>query len=75
MPGSVTIGHTEAAATIEHTDAQRLAELLDDLGHLLAMDGPNRMSDAQVGALCEGRVQEREALARWCRTLAAQLHH
>ncbi|MDH6137709.1 hypothetical protein P3T37_007142 [Kitasatospora sp. MAA4] len=79
MPGSVTIGHTEAVSTVEHTDAIRLAEVLDELGHLLAVQGANRLSDAQVDALCAGqsagRPQGREELARWCRTLAAQLHH
>ncbi|WP_035796689.1 hypothetical protein [Kitasatospora mediocidica] len=75
MPGSVTIGHTEAVATIEHADAPRLAELLDELGHLMAVRGPNRLSDAQVSALGAGQPQGREELARWCRTLAAQLHH
>ncbi|MCX4745545.1 hypothetical protein OG455_08415 [Kitasatospora sp. NBC_01287] len=74
MPGSVTIGHTEAVATVEHADAQRLAVLLDEMGHLLAMAGPNRLTEAQVAALCEGRAVSRDELARWCRGLAAHLH-
>ena len=75
MPGSVTISHlSEAPATIEHTDAQRLAVLLDEMGHMLAMEGPNRLSDSQVSVLCEGKVHHREELSRWCRSLAAQLH-
>ncbi len=75
MPGSVTIGHiSEAPASIEHVDAQRLAVLLDELGHLMAVQGPNRLSDEQVGALCEGEGVEREELSRWCRALAARLH-
>ncbi|WP_035841351.1 hypothetical protein [Kitasatospora azatica] len=74
MPGSVTIGHIETAAMVEHTDAERLAVLLDELGHLLAMDGPNRLTDEQVAALCAGRAQQRSELAHWCRGLAAQLH-
>ncbi|MDH6118374.1 hypothetical protein [Kitasatospora sp. GAS204B] len=75
MPGSVTLGHTEAGATVDHTDAQRLAVLLDEMGHLLAMAGPNRLTDAQVGALCAGQSWDRDELARWCRGMAAQLHH
>ncbi|MGF1431303.1 hypothetical protein [Kitasatospora sp. LaBMicrA B282] len=74
MPGSVTIGHHEAAATVEHTDAERLALLLDELGHLAAVSGPNRLSDAQLTALCAGRTVNRDELARWCRGLAAHLH-
>lgn len=74
MPGSVTIGHTEAVAVIEHADAQRLAVLLDELGHLVAMEGPHRMSEAQISALCGEKVRSREELSRWCRTMAAHLH-
>ncbi|GAB2736887.1 hypothetical protein [Kitasatospora kifunensis] len=74
MPGSVTIGHTEAVATVEHADAERLAVLLDEMGHLLAMAGPNRLSDAQVSALCGGQKHNRDELARWCRGMAAHLH-
>ncbi|WP_329569752.1 hypothetical protein [Kitasatospora sp. NBC_01266] len=75
MPGSVTIGHIEAAAIVDHTDAQRLSVLLDELGHLLAVAGPNRLTDEQVSALCEEPGADRDELARWCRGLAAQLHH
>jgi hypothetical protein len=76
MPGSVTIGHTETAAMVEHTDAERLSVLLDELGHLLAMEGPNRLTDEQVAALCAGTgmPQRRAELAHWCRGLSAQLH-
>ncbi|GAA1226482.1 hypothetical protein GCM10009665_16270 [Kitasatospora nipponensis] len=74
MPGSMTLGHTEAMATVEHTDAERLAVLLDEMGHLLAVDGPNRLSDAQIDALCQRQGAGREEFARWCRGLAAGLH-
>jgi hypothetical protein len=75
MPGSVTIGHhMEAAATLEHTDAERLAVLLDELGQLMAVQGPTRLSEEQVSALRAGAEPERYALAHWCRALAAQLH-
>ncbi|MFE0458363.1 hypothetical protein ACFW1A_03760 [Kitasatospora sp. NPDC058965] len=76
MPGSVTIGHIEAAAMVDHTDADRLAVLLDELGHLLAVQGPNRLTDQQVTALCAGAgmPRRRADLAHWCRGMAAQLH-
>ncbi|MFI9272933.1 hypothetical protein ACIGXM_19730 [Kitasatospora sp. NPDC052896] len=74
MPGSVTIGHLEATATLDHSDAHRLAELLDELGHLMAVAGPNRLTDAQLGALRAGQEPGREELARFCRGVAARLH-
>ncbi|MFF7634832.1 hypothetical protein ACFZB9_16980 [Kitasatospora sp. NPDC008050] len=74
MPGSVTIGHTEAVTAVEHADAERLAVLLDEMGHLLAMGGPNRLTDAQVSALCGGEERNRDEFARWCRGMAAHLH-
>ncbi|MFE9425047.1 hypothetical protein ACFYNO_18960 [Kitasatospora sp. NPDC006697] len=75
MPGSVTIGHhLENPAMVEHADAERMALLLDELGHLLAVQGPNRLSDEQVSALLGGAEEGRTELAQWCRERAAQLH-
>ncbi|MFB8237730.1 hypothetical protein ACFC58_14370 [Kitasatospora purpeofusca] len=73
MPGSLTIGHHEAAASLDHTDAVRLATVLDELAYLLEIPGPNRINDAQVAALCEGMPADRAELARWSRSVAAEL--
>ncbi|GAA1949669.1 hypothetical protein [Kitasatospora viridis] len=75
MPGSVTIGHhLENPAMVEHADAERLAVLLDELGHLLAVQGPTRLSDEQASALLGGADEGRTELAHWCRGLSARLH-
>jgi hypothetical protein len=75
MPGSVTIGHhMEGMATLEHTEAERLAGLLDELGRLLVVQDPTRLSDEQVIALRGGGPEERFELAHWCRALSARLH-
>ncbi|MFF8771329.1 hypothetical protein [Kitasatospora sp. NPDC015120] len=73
MPGSLTISHHETAATLDHVDAVRLAAVLDELAYLLGIPGPNRINDAQLAALCEGRAPDRADLARWSRGLAAEL--
>ncbi|MFB7472419.1 hypothetical protein [Kitasatospora sp. NPDC056184] len=73
MPGSLTIGHHEAAATLDHTDAVRLAAVLDELAYLLGIPGPNRINETQLAALCEGRTPDRAELARWSRGVAEDL--
>ncbi|WP_327678269.1 hypothetical protein [Kitasatospora sp. NBC_00458] len=73
MPGSLTIGHHEAAVVLEHADAKRLATVLEELAYLLEIPGPNRINDAQVGVLCEGRAPDRAELSHWSRALAAEL--
>ncbi|MCW2875484.1 hypothetical protein [Actinacidiphila oryziradicis] len=66
MAGSVTLGHA---------DAERLAWVLKEMSDLLGMRGPNKITDSQVSALCEGQVHHREELARWTRTLSEELAH
>ncbi|MGW2252197.1 hypothetical protein ACWCXH_18635 [Kitasatospora sp. NPDC001660] len=73
MPGSLTISHHEAAVALDHTDAVRLTTVLEELAYLLEIPGPNRINDAQLAALCEGRAPDRAELSRWSRALAAQL--
>ncbi|MET8697424.1 hypothetical protein ACFVUH_07575 [Kitasatospora sp. NPDC058032] len=73
MPGSLTISHHEAAASVDHADAVRLATVLDELAYLLEIPGPNRVNEAQLAALCEGRAPDRAELAHWARTVAAEL--
>ncbi len=73
MPGSVTIGHHETAVAIGAADALRLASGLEEIAYLLEIPGPNRISDAQLGALCDGRPYQRDEVVRWTRELAAEL--
>ncbi|MFI6446329.1 hypothetical protein [Kitasatospora sp. NPDC050543] len=73
MPGSVTISHHEMAVMLSHDDAKRLATVLDEIAYLLEIPGPDRLSDAQVTALCEGRAQQRGELSQWTRGMAAEL--
>ncbi|MET8625655.1 hypothetical protein ABZW30_18225 [Kitasatospora sp. NPDC004669] len=73
MPGSLTISHHEAAVALDHTDAARLATVLAELAYLLEIPGPNRINEAQLAVLCEGRTPDRAELSRWSRALSAEL--
>ncbi|MFJ2864917.1 hypothetical protein [Kitasatospora sp. NPDC087314] len=73
MPGSLTISHHESAVTLDHTDAERLATVLAELAYLLEIPGPNRINDAQLTLLCEGRAPDRAELSHWSRALATEL--
>jgi hypothetical protein len=64
MAGSVTLGHA---------DAQRLAWVLKEMSDLLDMQGPNKITDSQVSALCEGQVHHRTEFAQWTRALSTEL--
>ncbi|MER6302066.1 hypothetical protein ABT247_21250 [Kitasatospora sp. NPDC001539] len=73
MPGSLTISHHETAVTIDHTDAERLATVLAELAYLLDIPGPNRVNEAQLAVLCEGRRPDRDELSHWARALSTEL--
>ncbi|WP_316523011.1 hypothetical protein [Kitasatospora brasiliensis] len=73
MPGSLTISHHESAATLDHTDAERLATVMAELAYLLEIPGSNRINDAQLAVLCEGRSPDRAELVHWCASLARRL--
>ncbi|MFC8454905.1 hypothetical protein [Kitasatospora sp. NPDC057223] len=73
MPGSVTISHHEAAVAIGAGEARRLASGLEELAYLLEIPGPNRLTDAQLKVLCDGRPEKREDVVQWARGLAAEL--
>jgi hypothetical protein len=73
MPGSLTISHHHAAATLDHVDAERLATLLADLAYLLEIPGSDRIADAQLAALCEGRAPDRAELVHFCASTARAL--
>ncbi|MGW1894242.1 hypothetical protein ACWCP6_28965 [Streptomyces sp. NPDC002004] len=75
MPGSTFLGHAHGADAIEHGDAVRLAGVLHEMAALLAMSGPNRLTDAQVGALCGGRMHDREEFTAWVLRVARELDH
>ncbi|MDH6124473.1 hypothetical protein [Kitasatospora sp. GP82] len=73
MPGSVTISHTDALVMLSHSDAERLATTLREISRLLEAPGPNRLTDAQVSALCAGKVHHREEFTEWCRSVSEYL--
>jgi hypothetical protein len=73
MPGSTTLGPGHGVDSIEHPDAVRLAAVLREMSGLLAMDGPNRLTDAQVTALCGGQVHHRQEFSEWVTRLAREL--
>ncbi|WP_405805870.1 hypothetical protein OG729_11625 [Streptomyces sp. NBC_00210] len=74
MPGSTTIGGGHGADAIEHNDAVRLAGVLREMSELLTVDGPNRLTDAQVSALCGGQVHHRQEFGEWIARVARELH-
>lgn len=74
MPGSVTIGHFHPSVTLGHDDADRLAGVLAQLSVLLESNGPDRLTDDQVSALCGGEPQRRAELAEWTRQLTRRVH-
>ncbi|MDH6576710.1 hypothetical protein [Kitasatospora sp. MAP5-34] len=73
MPGSVTISHTDALVMLSHADAERLTTMMREISHLLDTRGPDRLTDAQVSALCEGKVQHRDELTQWASELSEYL--
>ncbi|MDH2392673.1 MULTISPECIES: hypothetical protein [Streptomyces] len=75
MPGSTTIAHTHWGSTIAPDDARRLASVLHELARLLRLEGPNRLTDAQVAALCGGRTHRREEFTHWVEDLTRGLDH
>ncbi|MEU9130268.1 hypothetical protein AB0D08_19535 [Kitasatospora sp. NPDC048540] len=74
MPGSVTIGHAEALVLLSHPDAERLTTMLRQMSSMLEASGPNRLTEAQVTELCEGRMENRGELTEWCRNLSQYLN-
>ncbi|MFC4611634.1 hypothetical protein [Streptomyces maoxianensis] len=73
MPGSTTLGGGHGVDSIEHTDAVRLASVLREMSGLLSVDGPNRLTDAQVSALCGGQVHHRQEFGEWVARVARDL--
>ncbi|MEU3921479.1 hypothetical protein [Streptomyces sp. NPDC029004] len=73
MPGSTTLKAGHGVDPVEHTDAVRLAAVLRELSGLLTVEGPNRLTDAQVSALCGGQVHHRQEFGDWVARLAREL--
>ncbi|MER8185643.1 hypothetical protein [Kitasatospora sp. NPDC094015] len=73
MPGSVTIGHAEALVALSHQDAERLSTVLRGMSSMMAASGADRLTDAQVTALCGGGPQDRAEFTRWCAELSEHL--
>jgi hypothetical protein len=73
MPGSTKLTAGHGVDPIEHTDAVRLASVLRELSGLLTGDEPNRLTDAQVGALCAGQEHDRQEFGVWIAGLAQDL--
>jgi hypothetical protein len=74
MPGSVTIGHFHPTVTLGHDDADRLAGVLAQLSVMLETNGPDRVTDEQVSALCGGEPRRRAELTAWTRELTRRIH-
>lgn len=70
MPGSMTIGHTDALVMLSHADAERLSSLLAGLAALAAS---GRLPAEQLAALTGGAAPDRAELATWCRDLSGYL--
>ncbi|MFJ1752979.1 hypothetical protein ACIQBJ_12515 [Kitasatospora sp. NPDC088391] len=70
MPGSMTIGHTDALVMLSHADAERLSALLAGLAELSA---GGRLPAEQLAALGRGEAPDRAELATWCRGLSGYL--
>ncbi|MEV4557249.1 hypothetical protein AB0K51_09645 [Kitasatospora sp. NPDC049285] len=70
MPGSMTIGHTDALVMLSHADAERLSSMLAGLSALAA---GGQLSETQLAALCGGDPADRAELASWSRTLSGYL--
>ncbi|MER6998910.1 hypothetical protein [Streptomyces sp. NPDC000410] len=73
MPGSTTLNAGHGVDAIDHLDAQRMAAMMSEMHALLTMEGPNRVTDPQVAALCGGETHHREEFTDWVGRVARQL--
>lgn len=73
MPGSTTLKAGHGVDSIDHLDAQRMTSVMTELHRLLTAQGTERMTDAQVAALCGGDPHHREEFTDWVRRVADQL--
>ncbi|MFH8580991.1 hypothetical protein OHB11_11930 [Streptomyces zaomyceticus] len=73
MPGSTTLGPGHGVDAVEHLDALRMMSLMKELSRLLTGTGPDRITDAQVAALCGGEAVRREDFTDWVARVARDL--
>ncbi|MFI8520519.1 hypothetical protein ACIGEZ_22215 [Streptomyces sp. NPDC085481] len=73
MPGSTTLGPGHGVDAIDHPDAQRMTSVMQELHRLLTAAGPERLTDAQVTALCGGEAPSRDEFTAWVERVARQL--
>ncbi|MER7516415.1 hypothetical protein [Streptomyces sp. NPDC126499] len=73
MPGSTTLGPGHGVDAIDHPDAQRLTSVMRELHRLLTAPGPDRMTDAQVAALCGGGAAGRAEFTAWVERVVRRL--
>ncbi|MEV6331016.1 hypothetical protein [Streptomyces sp. NPDC051909] len=73
MPGSTTLGPGHGADAIDHPDAQRLTTVMRELHRLLTATGPERLTHAQVTALCEGDAHARMEFTAWVERVTHEL--
>ncbi|MEV7564985.1 hypothetical protein [Streptomyces tanashiensis] len=73
MPGSTTIGPGHGVDAIEHIDALRMLSLMKELYRLLTVQGPDRLTDAQVATLLENDGRHREGFTDWVERMARDL--
>ncbi|GAA3390526.1 hypothetical protein [Streptomyces roseoviridis] len=73
MPGSTTLGPGHGVDAIDHPDAQRLTSVMRELHRLLTEAGPDRMTDAQVAALCGGEAPGRAEFTGWVERVVRRL--
>ncbi|MFE5299345.1 hypothetical protein [Streptomyces sp. NPDC056632] len=73
MPGSTTLGPGHGVDAIDHPEAQRMARMMRELHALLTTTGPERITHAQVTALCEGDPHSRMEFTAWVERVAREL--
>ncbi|MFG3348281.1 hypothetical protein ACGF1Z_24880 [Streptomyces sp. NPDC048018] len=73
MPGSTTLGPGHGVDAIAHPDAQRMTAVMRELHRLLTTTDPERITHAQVTALCGGDAHRRMEFTAWVERMAHQL--
>lgn len=73
MPGSTTLGSGHGVDAIDHVDAQRMTVLMRELHRLLTTTESDRITHAQVTALCGGDAHSRMEFTAWVEQMAHKL--
>ncbi|MFE7805838.1 hypothetical protein ACFU51_14470 [Streptomyces sp. NPDC057430] len=75
MPGSTTIRPGHGVDAIEHLDALRMTSLMKELHRLLTVSGPDRITDAQVAAMCGDEARGRAEFTDWIERMVRDLEN